>query len=168
MATPYILIYQIKSGSSLEWASKYHFLSTANITPAAAVACADAQRAMQTSQIVYSRWEGFDTVGHKFTEGSLAGVPGTAAGEAMPIHYAILLRLVTATTVKRPSTRFIHGWTESYQNADVLSATWITALAAYNTAMAAVAGYRDSDGLSVTSHVFRRFSHRDRMRKAEG
>lgn len=165
MPFPYMLLYHRSAfDPSLEWATKYHFQSIGDMNDSVADQVADAEGIMCHSSITFNRWEGYDSLGHMFTSGTVVA-GGAAGGEAMPIKYALLLRLQTAGSLGRPSVRWIHGWPEAWQSGGSLSLSGTTAIQDYNAAMVSVANYRDSSGLAVPSHLFRGFSRRKRMRR---
>lgn len=166
MAIPYMLLYHVTSyAPGLEWATKYHFDTPGEIDDSKAVQVAEAEAELCHTGITFNRWEGFDASGHKFTDGSLSTVGLIGGTDMMPIQYAILLRLSTGPLIERPSVRYIHGWSEGFQSNNSTTAAFTTALNAYQTAMAAVGGYVDSDGLAVNTHLFRKFTRRRRMRR---
>lgn len=165
-AVPYILIYHRVGTGILEWATKYsHTISLAqNDSTASDIALAEAE--LCDSSVTFNRWEGFNAAGVKQAEGNITGVVGQQAGDMMPIHYAMLLRLNAAAIVGRPSTRYIHGWVEGWQTDGTINAAGLTAVTAYQNALAAMIFLTDSDGSAISSITFRGFSRRKRMRRA--
>jgi len=161
MAPRAIEIYQ--SFGTLEWCNKYFIKDGVSITPSSlAAALVNAQKPLQCAPVSYTRYRYLDAAGSVVAEGTLTGV-GTATGDMMPIHYAILVRITGISNVKRPSVKYIHGFTESWNTNGVWQTAGNTALAAYATALNSN-NVCDSDNLLITDAVFRGFSRRKRMR----
>ena len=156
-----IEVYQ-KFGT-LEWCNKY-FIAGSNVSTANTIAQAvrDMQKPLQTTGITYTRYRHLDSDGTLMSEGALTGT-GTVATEMMPIHYALLLRITVSTEVGRPSSKYIHGWPETFQADNSLSAAGITAISNAGLALAG-AGLANSQGAFAQNFIFRNFSRRKRMR----
>jgi len=166
MSTPYLLIYHITgNATALEWATKYHFDDVGNIDQTLASIVAGAESELVAAAITFNRWESYDGAGHKQNEGTLTAISGQRTGEQMPINYALLLRLASVGGSGRPSTRYIHGVSESDVQPGNPTTGWLTLLLAYTIDLNSLGGYCDSDGNSVSAHVFRRYTRRRRMRR---
>lgn len=149
---------------ALEWANKY-YIQAGNPDSAATIAANiyTAQKVLQINTIVYSRYRYLESDGTLISEGSVTG-SGTAAGEMMPIHYALFIRLSGVTEIGRPSSKYIHGWSEGFQSGGVIVAAGTTA---FNTYAAAILSYglANSNGAILGSLQLRGFSRRKRMRR---
>lgn len=149
--------------NTLEWCNKY-YIQAGNTNPSATIAntIRDFQKPLQTTNITYTRWRRLSGTGTLIAEGAMTGA-GTATGEMMPIHYAMLIRLIATTEVGRPSVKYIHGWSENWQSGNILTSGAITALTNMGVAVLA-AGLANSNGNVLENVVFRGFSRRRRIR----
>lgn len=130
-----------------------------------AFAIATAIAPLVSSAWEFVRWVSRDSAGRKRFEGNFASyLPGTASGEVVAPKYALLLRIASAA-VKRPSVKFIHGFTEGDMVNGNPSGGLLTAINAAGVALAA-AGVLDSDGNPLTDLIFRSFSRRRKVRRA--
>lgn len=162
----HLLIYHESAlATGLEWATKYHTADTADPGARAAI-CAGAEAELVSDFVTFTRWESYSIAGIKVAEGVFSPlIIGDRAGDMQPIKYAMLIRLVSTINFKRPSSRYIHGWTEDLQTQGSLNATGAAAVAGYNTALAGTSWYVDSDGSTIAGHTFRGFTKRKRMRR---
>lgn len=168
MAIPYYLLYHTCAvAQELEWATKYYIQG--DNSDDVANTLANAERVFYHTSVTINRYEWFNQDGHKGAEGTFTGITGTQGGsDMMPIKYALLLRLQTGVVSGRPSTRYIHGWPESFQTNGVRTADFVDARQDYELALQGLPVpnmYVDSDGNPVNSHLLRGFSRRKRMRR---
>lgn len=149
--------------SQFEPACKYYMANEGLLTQATAESLLNAMKPLQCIDIAYTRWEGFDADGLKVEEGALSGY-GSAGGQTMPFTYALLLRLLSVQNVKRPSVKYIHGFSEDFTQNGRPTSEFLARVAVYGIALS-VAGVVDSDGGDVTGAVFRTFTRRRRVRR---
>lgn len=149
----------------LEWGNRYYVTAVASDIPGQADTIAQAQRELQADNVQLTRWELLDSLGHKTTEGGFSDLHGVLDGDMMPIHYALLIRFNT-TGPKRPSYKYVHGYTEQLQTDGAPSSLLPTQLGLYSSGLED-ADVGDSDGSVMTSITFRKFTRRKRMRHVD-
>lgn len=148
---------------NVEWGTKYYFEDGNFGTPVSlATALADAEGPLLSDSVLINRYEYFSPAGVKTAEGAMANT-GERTGEIMPINYAIFVRLASGGP-KRPSTKYLHGYTEDLVTDGEPNLTLSNAISAYGADLAA-ADVTDSDGEFVTGAIFRGFSRRRRLRR---
>jgi hypothetical protein len=149
---------------TLEWATKYYWGGTLPPGAVPIIALALGESALCSENVVFSRFEVNNAVGVKIDEGDLGGFPGGQIDNMVDIHYALLLR-EQAPANKRPSVKYIHGFTvNAFTSLGELSSDYISAVGDFSSAMAA-SQWVDSDGGSVSGVLFRHFTRRKKMRQ---
>lgn len=153
------------SYQSLEWATSYYYYSAAVPSESAIDALAEAEAQLFSENIEIRRWEAFHANGTKWDEGALSiAVQGVRTGNMANIHYALLLREL-APANKRPSVKYIHGFTvDAFTSLGELSTTYLGYVDDFGDYLNAT-DWRDSDTQVIQGLVFRGFSRRTKMRQ---
>lgn len=150
---------------SLEWATSYYYYSSAVPSESVIDSLAEAEAYLFSENVEIRRWEAFHANGTKWDEDSLSiAVPGVRTGNMANIHYALLLR-ETAPANKRPSVKYIHGYTvDAFTSLGELSTTYLGYINDFGDVLNSL-DFRDSDTQLIEGLVFRGFSRRTKMRQ---
>lgn len=162
MAQPAIVVYH--TYQQYEWATKYYVAQVEDANEVTAGLLVAAEQPLVSTSVVFNRWEGLNAAGHKFTEGVFTSTTGSAAGEIQPIKYALHIRLISQGP-NRPSTKFIHGYTESMLLNGAATVGLTAAITEYGSDLAAAFVVTDSEGYGISGATLRQFSRRRRMRR---
>lgn len=143
--------------------NKYYFQTGATMGATQYQTIADAQRGLISTTWSFTRWEEFDTSGHKVDEGTFDPTVGLRIGQVLPPKYCAFVRLTSAGP-GRPSSKYFHGIAETDVEVDVPLAAWLTELANLYAVLQAL-DVCDSDGASLSGMLFRQWSRRRHVRR---
>lgn len=119
------------------------------------------ERSLISTLWTYTRWEAFDELNHKVAEGAFTPTPGLVPGEPLKANFCALVRLLS-TGPGRPSTKYIHGISETSVQEEAAKSEWLAELADMAQGVEDL-NFTDSDGERISGLLFRKWSWRRKV-----
>ena len=140
---------------------KFNLQPGASPTQAAADVAATLLVELLTLETTITFWEGYTATGAQ-TGGGVINEYGLVSTNYIDVTYAMFLVLASTSPTKRPSSQYIQAFPAEFANNGVLSTVGVAAMSAYSSGMVS-AGFRDSEGSTLTGVGFGHFSRRHNL-----